>query len=86
MSYSCKVNSKGQITIPSQIRKQLDIKEDDILLAEITEKGAIILDGGKELIINKNTEELITLLNETFAIMKKREKVEGGLARESDSC
>jgi AbrB family looped-hinge helix DNA binding protein len=73
MKYSCKVNPKGQITIPSQIRKKLEIKEDDILLAEITEEGVVILEGGS-IKIDKNKEMLLRLLEETFATLKKREE------------
>ena len=75
MKYSCKVNPKGQITIPSQIRKMLEIKEEDILLAKITEEGSIILEGGC-IKIDKDREMLLRLLEETFATLKKREEAE----------
>lgn len=73
MKYSCKVNPKGQITIPSQIRKMLEIEEDDILLAKITEEGFIMLEGGS-IKIDKDREVLLILLEETFATLKKREE------------
>lgn len=73
MKYSCKVNPKGQITIPSQIRKMLEIEEDDILLAKITEEGFIMLEGGS-IKIDKDREMLLILLEETFATLKKREE------------
>ncbi len=74
MNYSCKVNSKGQITIPSQIRKILAIQEDDVLLAKKTEEGTIVLKGGRSVNIDKDTEVLLRALEETFAAMKKREE------------
>ena len=73
MKHSCKVNPKGQITIPTQIRKMLEIKEDDILLAKTTEEGFIILEGGC-IKIDKDREMLLRLLEETFAALKKREE------------
>ncbi|SFL39381.1 AbrB/MazE/SpoVT family DNA-binding domain-containing protein [Pelosinus propionicus] len=75
MNYSCKVNSKGQITIPSQIRKLLSIQEDDVLLAEKTDEGAIVLKGGKSVNFDKDTNSLLRVLEETFSVMKKREKI-----------
>lgn len=78
MNYSCKVNSKGQITIPSQIRKMLDIREEDVLMAKVTEKGVIVLEGGKDLKVEKNIDKLVNLLDETFAAVKKREEFIGG--------
>ena len=74
MNYSCKVNSKGQITIPSQIRKILAIREDDILLAKKAEEGTIVLKGGRDINIDKDTDGLLKALEETFAAMKKREE------------
>jgi len=74
MNYSCKVNSKGQITIPSQIRKILAIREDDVLLAKKTEEGTIILKGGRSVNIDKDADGLLRALEETFAAMKKREE------------
>lgn len=75
MNYSCKVNSKGQITIPSQIRKLLSIQEDDVLLAEKTDEGAIVLKGGKSVNFDKDTNSLLRVLEETFSVMKKREEI-----------
>lgn len=76
MKYSCKVNPKGQITIPSQIRKMLEIKEEDILLAKTTEEGSIVLEGGCIKIIDKDREMLLRVLEETFGTLKKREEDE----------
>ncbi len=74
LNYSCKVNSKGQITIPSQIRKMLAIQEDDVLLAKKAEEGTIVLKGGRNVNIDKDTDGLLRALEETFAAMKKREE------------
>jgi AbrB family looped-hinge helix DNA binding protein len=73
MKYSCKVNPKGQITLPSEIRKTLKINDNDILLAKIVGEGSILLEGSS-IKTNKNKDVLIRVLDETFAIFKKREK------------
>lgn len=73
MKYSCKVNPKGQITLPSEIRKTLKINDNDILLAKIIGEGSILLEGSS-IKTNKNKDLLIRVLDETFATLKKREE------------
>lgn len=73
MKYSCKVNPKGQITLPSEIRKTLKINDNDILLAKIAGEGSILLEGSS-IETNKNKDVLIRVLDETFATLKKREE------------
>jgi AbrB family looped-hinge helix DNA binding protein len=73
MKYSCKVNPKGQITLPSEIRKTLKINDNDILLAKIVGEGSILLEGSS-IKTNKNKDVLIRVLDETFATFKKREE------------
>jgi AbrB family looped-hinge helix DNA binding protein len=73
MKYSCKVNPKGQITLPSEIRKILKIKDNDILLAQIMGEGSILLEGSS-IKMSKDRVELIRVLDETFATFKKREE------------
>lgn len=73
MNFSCKVNPKGQITIPSDIRKKLEINENDILMAKVTEEGFILLEG-KPKKISKDKDMLFHILEETFASLKKREE------------
>ena len=41
MENMVKVTGRGQITIPSKIRKQFGIKEGDSLLVKVTEKGIL---------------------------------------------
>jgi AbrB family looped-hinge helix DNA binding protein len=41
MENMVKVTRRGQITIPSKLRKQCGIKEGDSLLVEVTEKGIL---------------------------------------------
>lgn len=73
MKYSCKVNPKGQITLPSELRKTLNIKDNDILLAKIIEDKFILLEGNP-IKLSKDRDALIKLLDETFATFKKREE------------
>lgn len=73
MKYSCKVNPKGQITLPSELRKTLNIKDNDILLAKIIEDKFILLEGNP-IKISKDRDILIKLLDETFATFEKREE------------
>lgn len=73
MKYSCKVNPKGQITLPSEIRKRLKIKDNDILLAKVVEEGSILLNGST-VKLDKDRNKLVKVLDETFAILKKREE------------
>jgi AbrB family looped-hinge helix DNA binding protein len=73
MKYSCKVNPKGQITLPSEIRKLLEIKDNDILLAQVVGKESILLEGSS-VKVNKDRTEIIKILDETFATFKKREE------------
>ncbi len=73
MKYSCKVNPKGQITLPSEIRKTLMINDNDILLAKIIGEGSILLEGSS-IKTNKNKDLLIRVLDKTFATLKKREE------------
>lgn len=73
MKYSCKVNLKGQITLPSELRKTLKIKDNDILLAKIIEDKFILLEGNP-IKISKDRDTLIKLLDETFATFEKREE------------
>jgi AbrB family looped-hinge helix DNA binding protein len=73
MKYSCKVNPKGQITLPSEIRKLLEIKDNDILLAQVVGEESILLEGSS-VKVNKDRTEIIKILDETFATFKKREE------------
>lgn len=73
MNFSCKVNPKGQITIPSDIRKKLEINENDILTAKVTEEGSILLEGDLKK-VSKDKEKLFCILDETFASFNKREE------------
>jgi len=73
MKHSCKVNPKGQITLPSEIRKVLKIKDNDILLARIIGEGSILLEESSNK-VNKDRVALISILDETFDTFKKREE------------
>jgi antitoxin PrlF len=43
MTAIAKVTSKGQITIPQEIRKQLQVKSGDLIAWETTPEGAVLV-------------------------------------------
>ncbi|MGC8515127.1 MAG: AbrB/MazE/SpoVT family DNA-binding domain-containing protein [Thermoplasmata archaeon] len=61
-----KITSKGQITIPAEIRKALDLEAGDTILFEKTD-GNIIMK-------NNNKSTLVTILEETGPFSKKAKK------------
>lgn len=71
-----KILPKGQITIPREIRKSMNIKEGDTLLLEKTEKG-IMLKKGKTLF-----DFIGKLPNLGMSIEEMREKAIEGAAKE----
>ncbi len=46
--YKIIVSSRGQVVIPSEIRKRLNIKEGDILSAEVEGGGRLVLKGARK--------------------------------------
>lgn len=66
------MSSKGQITIPVEVRKNLRIKTGDVLTVKIADEGAIILRrfDPKE----KNTDKTIDVLHKTAGIWKDMEE------------
>lgn len=71
-----KILPKGQITIPREIRKSMNIKEGDTLVLEETDKG-IILKKGKTLF-----DFIGRLPNLGMTIEEMREKAIEGAAKE----
>ena len=71
-----KILPKGQITIPREIRKSMNIKEGDTLVLEKTEMG-IMLKKGKTLF-----DYIGKLPNLGMSIEEMREKAIEGVAKE----
>lgn len=71
-----KILPKGQITIPREIRKSMNIKEGDTLVLEKTDKG-IMLKKGKTLF-----DFIGKLPNLGMSIEEMREKAIEGAARD----
>ena len=46
--YNIIVSSRGQVVIPAEIRKKLNIKEGDILSAHIEEGGRLVIKAGRK--------------------------------------
>ncbi len=54
-----RISSKGQITLPVEIRKRLGIKTGDILKVSVGEEGAIIINSKKQKDSNCNPLEVL---------------------------
>lgn len=51
--YTVIVSSRGQIVIPAEARKKMNIKEGDILTAHLEEGGRLVLKAGQKKRIKK---------------------------------
>lgn len=55
--YAIIVSSRGQVVIPAEIRKQLNIKEGDILSAYLDDGGRLVIKIGRKERVNKGVVE-----------------------------
>jgi len=66
------MSSKGQITIPVEVRKSLRIKTGDVLTIKIADEGAIIL--RKFDLKEKNADKAIEVLQKTAGMWRDLEE------------
>jgi AbrB family looped-hinge helix DNA binding protein len=67
-----RISAKGQITIPVEARKKLDIKTGDVLKVRITEEGMLVLaDKARSC---KDPAKAIEILHKTAGIWKDMEE------------
>lgn len=55
--YTIIVSSRGQVVIPAEIRKQLNIKEGDILSAYLDDGGRLVMKIGRKERVKKGVVE-----------------------------
>ncbi|GBF35655.1 regulators of stationary/sporulation gene expression [Desulfocucumis palustris] len=66
-----RISSKGQITLPVEVRKKLGIKTGDILRVSVDEEGAIIISAEKK---NENKCNPLEVLSQTAGAWKDMEE------------
>lgn len=67
-----RISSKGQITLPIEIRKKLGIKTGDVLKVKIAEEGTVVLAGKTK--AGNNPAGAIKVLREAAGIWKDMEE------------
>ncbi len=78
MASEVKLSSKGQVVLPSEIRKKLGLKKGDKLKVEIDEGNNIVmhssLEPPKEIFIHAGTKLTSQILNESAEIDEAKVK------------
>ena len=67
-----RMSSKGQITLPVEVRRKLSIKTGDVFEVRITEEGTLILAGKAR--VNNDPANAIKVLRDTSGIWKDMEE------------
>ncbi|NPV54301.1 MAG: AbrB/MazE/SpoVT family DNA-binding domain-containing protein [Firmicutes bacterium] len=75
-----RISSKGQITLPSKVRRQLKIHTGDTLLMRAVGKNSLILEVRRKSLVEKR-EASDDVITSTAGIWKDREDIDGDYIR-----